>query len=94
MKQYHINYSYKGRWFDFRFCAKTHKIAAKILRCSIYHLTVYGGFSKIDVPYNEIFVKPYCHRATKEIGHRDEILFEDAKKIIDKISKKFNNQFL
>jgi len=92
MKEYIMNASYRGRYFDFRFCAKTHKIASNIIGCSISYLTKYGFCNKIDEPYLDIFVKPYCHQARKDIGHNNEILFEDAKKKIDKIAEKWNKK--
>ncbi len=93
MKEYSANYSYRGRWFDFRFCAKSNKDAAKILDCSPYYISNYCTHQKTDSPYPEIYVKPYCHKAKKDIGHNNEMLFEDAKNIIDKVAEKWNSQF-
>jgi len=93
MKEYSANYAYRGRCFDFRFCAKSNKDAANILGCSAYHVSNYYTHQKIDNPYVEIYVKPYCHKAKKDIGHNKEMLFEDAKNIIDKVAEKWNSQF-
>lgn len=93
MKEYHANSQYKGRYFDFRFCAKGNKEAAEILGCSIYHVSNYFGSNKTDKPYSEVFVTPYCHKAVEDIGHKKEILFEDAKKIIDKVADKVNKKW-
>jgi hypothetical protein len=93
MKEYSANYAYRGRYFDFRFCAKSNKEAAKILGCSAYHVSNYYTHQKIDNPYPEIYVIPHCYKAKKDIGHNKEMLFEDAKNKIDKVAEKWNKKF-
>jgi hypothetical protein len=88
MKEFFLNTSYRGRWFDVRFCAKSKKEAAKIMDISIYQITNYGGCKNIDQPYKEIYAKPYCYHARELLG-RNELLFDDAKKRIDIEAEKF-----
>ena len=83
MKEYLINSDIFGRWFDFRLCAKSFKEAAERIGTTQYHLKTYGTFRKIDTPYKEVYVTPYCHKAKEACG-RKEITYEQAKKTIDK----------
>lgn len=82
MKEYFINLPYRGRWFDLRFCCKTDKEAAIRMGVSLYQIKNYANHIKTDNPYTEIWAKPYSHNA-KELLGRDEVLFDEAKRLID-----------
>lgn len=83
MKKYSGNNLYRGRAYDFRFCAKTNKEACEILDISLHHLQNYVHYDKIEIPFEGFLVKAYGSRSIDVIGHNNEITFEDFKKIID-----------
>lgn len=43
MKKFHVNYNYRGRYFDIVFCNKTAKEAAERIGYSYYYLITYSG---------------------------------------------------
>mgnify|MGYP003660712418 CR=1 FL=1 len=83
MKQYRINYQYRGRYFDFILCAKSYKEAAKRIGISEYHFKTYGFSSKIENPYTEILLKPYSHNTRHLFDYSKEYEFEYVKRIVD-----------
>ena len=86
MKIFYIHYGYRGRHFDLTFCNKTVKAACERIGLTYHEMRTYHGTGqKIseDEYFDNIKAKPYCHKAVQSIGHRDEIDFEEAKKIID-----------
>jgi hypothetical protein len=93
MKQYRGDTNYLGRIFEFRFCAKNNKEACEILNISNHHLTNYVHYDKIEEPYEGMFVKAYNYVAQQTIGHKDEINFEDAKRIVDEEASKISQSW-
>lgn len=83
MKEFRGNHSIYGRWFDYRFCARSIKDAATTMNTSEYYIKTYWTATKIDLPYNDIFVTPYSFNAKKLLGYK-EIEIETAKKVINK----------
>jgi len=87
MKLFHVNYGYRDRYFDIKFCCKTAKEASERINVSYHYLRTYhGAGTKItdDEYFDNIKAVAYSHKAVESIGHRNEIDFEEAKKIIDK----------
>ncbi|CAB4131352.1 hypothetical protein UFOVP129_73 [uncultured Caudovirales phage] len=82
-----LNKQYRGASFDIRFCAKNKKHACEILECSMYYLNNYCYCNKTERQYKEIFAKPYGTHAIEAVGHKNEMLFEDAKKLVDVYNK-------
>lgn len=86
MKLFRMNYGYKGRYFDIEFCCKTVKEACDRMGVSYHEMKTYHG-TGMKIKDNEVFdnikAVAYSHNAVVSIGHRDEIDFEEAKKIID-----------
>jgi len=88
MKVFYTNYPYRGRYFDIKFCAKTKKEACEYLNYSYAYLRDYVHCDEIDEPFTGVKATPYGHSAVRDIGHRNEMDFEEAKKIIDAVAKK------
>ena len=94
MKVFHANTIYMGRSLDVRFCAKTIKEAAEILNCGVHHVRNYVHYSKTDKPFTGVFATPYGHEANLVLEPRKEYDFEEAKKLIEKHSKKQWSKFM
>lgn len=85
MKVFNANLGYRGRFFDVTFCAKTMKEACKIIDVNMYYMKTYiGSGMEIKTPFTEIYATAYSHKAVVDIGHRNKILYEDAKIIVDR----------
>lgn len=83
MKKYSGNLLYRGRAFDFRVCAKTHKEACEILDVPLHHLQKYISHFKTDKPFEGYLVTAYGSRSIDVIGHNREITFEEFKRLVD-----------
>ena len=87
MKLFHVHYGYRDRYFDLKFCNKTVKEACERVGMSYHEMKTYHGTGqKImdDEYFDNIKAVAYSYKAVESIGHRNEIDFEEAKKIIDK----------
>jgi hypothetical protein len=87
MKIFHVHYGYRSRYFDIKFCCKTVKAACERIDMSYHEMKTYHGTGRKitdDEYFDNIKAVAYTHKALESIGHRNEIDFEEAKKIIDK----------
>jgi len=88
MKRFLANIQYRGRYFEVEFYAKTIKDAANRINDSEYFIKTYCHYSERVKMFDNIKAIAYGHSAVRDIGHRNKIDFEDAKKIIDNIAEK------
>lgn len=86
MRRFYVNYNYRGNYFDITFCCKTVKEACERINVTYHEMRTYHGTGKKiteDKYFDNIRAVAYSHNAVQIIGHRDEIDFEEAKRIID-----------
>ena len=96
MKIFHVNHSYRGRFFDIKFCCKTTKEACERIDISYHYMLKYHGSGmKItdDKYFDNIKAVAYSSNAVRDIGHRNEIDFDEAKAIIDRIAKEVSDKW-
>tara|TARA_R110000796_G_scaffold162503_2_gene279291 strand:- start:7071 stop:7298 length:228 start_codon:yes stop_codon:yes gene_type:complete len=67
------------------------KEACERVDISYHEMRTYHGTGKKisdDEYFDNIKAKPYSHKAVQTIGHRNELDFEEAKRIIDEESER------
>jgi hypothetical protein len=83
MKEFRINQGYRGRYFEWRFCAKSYKDAAEKIGSNVYGLRKYAYCNNIDNPYDGIFLKPYSHNTRHLFDYSKEYELSIVKSIVD-----------
>ena len=95
MRLFHVHYGYRGRYFDLKFCCNTVKEACERIGLSYHEMRTYHG-TGVKINHDEYFdnikATPYNFTAVRDIGHRNEMDFEEAKNIIDKESERMANE--
>jgi len=92
MKEYKINLGYRGRYFDWRCCAKSYRDAATKLDCGEYHLKTYGYCNKTNNPYDGVFLKPYGHNTRHLFDYNKEYELVYVKEVVDKEAREWMQQ--